>query len=172
MDEQFLAAMAVQPSLMTTSAAGPMPGASASTGDAVSPAANRIFYTPFVVRYPIRAIRIGWINGVVSGNVLAGIYSRTGNQLYASASTAQSGANAFQTVTLDVWLGRGRYYYALSIDNTTGRFQRASPTVSGARLSGMRYEDPGSFTLPATATFAAAIDSYIPVMGISEWALS
>lgn len=147
---------------------------SISPGTATWPVANRVFYVPFWLAGPITAQRMFWPNGgTLSGNVQAGLYSADGARLGTTGTVAQAGANAdqFAALTAAVLLGAGLFYFALTVDNTTAVLLRYGPSAVGiAQASGMATETPGSFGLPATATFGVTGSqlTYIPVVGLSR----
>lgn len=103
---------------------------------------------------------IAILNGsAVSGNVKVALADFNGVVLGQSASTAQSGTAAYQSIPLassvDV-LGPGVYYVMLQVDNTTARF-RSWPlgVFPTQKQTAQTYGTFTSFT-PAT-TFTATV---------------
>lgn len=128
------------------------------------PVANLALYLPILVRTPVTAFQLGWLNAAtVSGNVDAGIYDRNGNRLVSAGSTAMSGSSAIQLVdTADTTLPPDLYYLAMACDNTTATFARASLSGAAAwRTSGVAQQ-ASAFPLPSTAAFAAMAQTVVP----------
>jgi hypothetical protein len=136
-------------------------------GSATWPAANRAIYVPLRVATPTVFSQAWLKNGsAVSGNVDIGIYSADGTRLVSTGSTAQSGTNAYQTIDMtDTLVGRGLYYIALSIDNTTATTFRRNLDAASMRGVGVAQEASAS-PLPASATFAAVVSAYMPEFGV------
>lgn len=131
-----------------------MLGSNASTA---WPLANRIYYYPFYVDDVTIVSKLGFLNGnTVSGNFEAGIYdAKTLARLGTTGSTAQAGTSTAQITALtgDVTLNPGCYFAALTLNNTTGTYNRLNHgIVQLADAWGQRQESPGVFGLPATAT--------------------
>ena len=140
----------------------------AGFASATYPTANLALFIPFVVTEPIVAVQLWCINGAaVSGNVDMGIYDVAGTKLVSIGSTAQSGTSVMQAFNItDTQLGTGRYFLAIALDNTTGTLTRA--TTPAVYLSAFGMAEMGTaFALPATATFAAVTNAYIPLIGLS-----
>ena len=137
-------------------------------GGAAYPSAHLIVYCPIRVPSADTVRRVFWDNdNVVSGNVNVGLYSATGTRLWALGSTAQSGTSAIQFADIaDQALAAGLYYMAFQCDNTSAKFGRMNPAAYIAQSRGVLEEQAASFALPATATFAKATNSYIPVFGL------
>lgn len=118
--------------------------------------ANKAFYIPFRVPFRVQTSAMGiWNGGTVSGNFDLGIYTEDGRRLVSSGSTAQSGANARQTVNVSVSLDAGTYYMGIVFDNTTATLLQYPLGITHLpRFLGC-VEQASAFVLPATATFAA-----------------
>jgi hypothetical protein len=115
-----------------------------------------------------------WLNGsVVSGNIDAGLYDLTGTRLASVGSTPQSGTAQVQRANFatPVTLAAGRYYVAVSLDNTTGTLYKCSAGNLSVRAHGGRLAQPGSnFPLPATfnPTWIPTTQTYTPWVGAVE----
>lgn len=139
-----------------------------SFGSATWPSANRAIFIPFVVSAPWLVARLLVVNGsAASGNIDVGIYDTSGNRLVSAGSTAQAGTTAAQFFDItDSTLAPGVYYFALALDNTTGAVLSVAPVVARVSALGVLSQST-AFPLPATATFAAAQDAYVPMIGAS-----
>jgi hypothetical protein len=127
------------------------------------PAANRIFYHPFVLKGPFYTGKMVWLNGsAVGGDVEMGVYSHSGLLLCRTGTVAQASANVPQSAapTVPMWLPPGRYYWGLTMSTTTNSriesFGAITLIIPFTRASGSLQEssDPGSFGLVSQATFA------------------
>jgi hypothetical protein len=128
-----------------------------ATGSVAWGTANLVLYLPFTLPWTYTVRRIFWVNGAaVAGNVVAGIYSMAGTQLYATAATAQAGTNVSQYVTLPspLVLSSGPGFIAIGCSSVTAQLQMMNISVDRGRLSGL-YQQAAAIPLPATATFAA-----------------
>lgn len=141
----------------------------ASITSGVFPTANKVIYMPIRVPSSMLIQQLYCINGAtVSGNVEVGLYTMDGTKIVSSGSVAQAATNVKQLFNItDTLIGRGAYYMAVTLDNTTGTFFRAVPANAAmAGLLGLLTETTGGFGLPATATFNAAADAYLPMAGL------
>jgi hypothetical protein len=140
----------------------------ASVANIAWPAANRAVYVPFVVNAPIVVVKLMIQNGnVASGNFDIGIYDDQGDRLVSSGSTAQSGTAVAQAVdTTDITLLPGAYYFGVVMDNTTGVIAGLGPAVGICSAAGVLSQST-AFPLPATATFAAAQNAYVPLVALT-----
>ncbi len=108
--------------------------------------------------------------GTASGNVDVGIYDAFGNKMVTMGTTAQAGTSALQTFDItDTTLNPGNYYMACAMDGTTGTALRYTlGSLQVVRATGVLSQST-AFALPTTtATFAAAQDNYIPLMGVTS----
>lgn len=133
------------------------------------PSANRAIYIPFFNPwwYPIK--RLWWYNGGTSGsNADVGIYSSMGGLIVSSGSTARSGINAPQYVSVDYLLPPGTYYHALAFSGTTGMTDTIAGTWSAAltRAIGILQED-SALPLPAQMTPAQSTFTFVPLTGFT-----
>jgi hypothetical protein len=135
---------------------------------AVWPFANRAFYFPFVVEDgDFVASKFILRNATpVSGNFDVGIYNAKYARLVSSGSTAHTGTNQIQQITItDTPLMPGQYFMALVFDNNTAFLLTTSVSVSSviANTWGVRQE-VSAFPLPATATPTAMTANYFPAL--------
>jgi hypothetical protein len=145
------------------------PGVTTSTW----PAANLAIYVPFTIpfRYPVK--RVWWVNGsTITGNIAYGIYSHDMAKIYATASTAQSGASVMQytTPSPDFVLPPGDYYHALIVSATTAALVSGLSGISvvEGRICGLVEQAVGSMTLPDLATPAQFGQTIWPLCGITR----
>jgi hypothetical protein len=143
-----------------------------SNGTATSqtwPTANKALYFPFTLDESTTFTKAFWMNGAtVSGNVDIGIYNEAGTRQVSMGSTAQATINSIQEVNIaDTTLAAGRYYMALSCDNTTATFY--TWLLSSALYSKVlgAAEQTTAFVLPASFTLATPTTANIPVFGFS-----
>lgn len=132
------------------------------------PSANRAIFVPFLVFNPLVAVKMFIANGsTVSGNVDVGIYDTGGSRLVSSGSTAHAGTSATQVFDItDTTLNPGVYYFAVAMDNTTGTIKALTSAVGICSACGVLSQST-AFALPSPATFAAAADAYIPLVGLT-----
>lgn len=134
------------------------------------PAANLAIYVPLQLPfwYPVK--RVFWVNGsTITGNYDLGIYSKGGNRMASTGSTAMTPASDLQYANLDILLSPGAYYIALLNDGTTNRaFGGTAITANAGRIGGLKEQAVGAATLPATATFANYTRTLIPFFGLTR----
>mgnify|MGYP001614663655 CR=1 FL=1 len=133
--------------------------------------ANLALYVPFFVTEPLIVVQMFALNaGAVNGNIDVGIYGSTGTRLVSLAPAAASGANTIQTFNItDTTLQPGLYYMALSNSGTTHTFLSIIPSADAVdviRTMGV-FVETSAGTLPATATFAANTQAFIPYFGLT-----
>lgn len=147
---------------------GPSGAAVLAIASAAFPTANKVLYVPIRIPSPIKVLQLYSSNGATaSGNIDIGVYSKDGTKIISSGSTAQSGVNARQLFDVtDTQLGRGLYYMGITMSNTTGTLFRAAPSLAVLMALGLLTQTPGSFGLPANASFGAYVDAYFPICGI------
>lgn len=131
---------------------------------------------PFRIATPFPVTRFWWVNGgTVNGNVDMGIYTEDGQTLLVSTgSTAQSGTNVIQTVTVSYTLPPGRYYMAFATSSATATFARQSNSVASTRAAGFRQHTTtagANVPLPTTLTFAAHNSAVNPYVGCTRLGL-
>lgn len=138
----------------------------ATLASATWPSGSRAFYIPFRLPFPFVITQAFWENGAaVSGNVDIGIYDAAGTRLRSSGSIAQVNVSVIQSVDLtDLTIDGGVFYLALAVDNTTGTMLRSG--AANMPATGMASQN-AAFPLPATATFAAMANAYLPLCGVT-----
>jgi hypothetical protein len=102
-----------------------------------------------------------------------GIYGEDGSRIYSTGSVAQSGTAAIQYVTLtpEIVLPPGRYYYAWACDGTTSRAYFSPLTAVQGETFGLVQQTLGAIgTMPDLATFVAYAGQGGPFCGITRTA--
>lgn len=134
------------------------------------PSANRAIFIPFSLAAPFQMKKVWWANGATANaNIDCGVYSAGGTLLGSIGSTAQAGTSVVQSATLSLSLTPGAYYMALVLSATTGTILRTSGLTAAAGLPAAGIAQQASaLPLPATATFATAASSYVPLFGITS----
>lgn len=134
-------------------------------------ASNRAILVPFWLTSPFPIRNIFWLNGTaVSGNVDAAVYGLNGNRILSTGSTAQAGTSSMQVVsTTETWLGPGKFFLGLVLDNTTGTIVRGNPGGPRTKAYGILMNN-SSFPFPAdiSSTWQESITATVPLVGISE----
>lgn len=132
------------------------------------PSANTAIFIPFGIAAPIVVEKMFIHNGAtVSGNVDVGIYDESGNRLVSSGSTAQAGVSALQVFDVtNTNLYPGRYFLAVTFDNTTGTILVTSMPGTSQKSFGV-LQRTLAFPLPVTVTFQASSLSPVPLVGLS-----
>jgi hypothetical protein len=141
---------------------------SGSPTAAAWPSANLAIYIPMAIDRP-EVITALWVyNGSVNGNIDIGVYDEDYNRLVSTGAVAQSGANTIQSVDItDYAIAPGLYYMGLSLSSGTGQvFRSAAVSLPYVRAFGVTQE-ASAHPLPATATFAALANHYVPVFGMA-----
>lgn len=138
-----------------------------ATGSAVWPTANLALFMPFSIPAQQTVNRMIWFNGtVVSGNVDAGVYNEDGTRVVTCGSTAQAGISVAQVANVTATpLAAGSYFMALACDNITATFSRW-PFAATYLRGGPIVQAAGSFVLPASVTFAAPANAYLPLLSV------
>lgn len=134
------------------------------------PSANLAIFVPVRIPYPVTVYKmvVGCGSGT-GGNFDVGIYDSSGNKLVSSGATARPGASQEKVVDVtDTVIGPGLYYFALSADGTNTfmmvNHTGASPIpLQKTRLFGV-IGMATAYTLPSTATFAAATTGLFPAI--------
>lgn len=108
----------------------------ASTASAAWSAANKPFAIEFAVNYACVVRQLGWINGTAAGGgVDMGIYDLAWNRLVSTGAQTGTGNSVFQWIDVtDTALAPGRYYLAMSRDNTTANRILQWATLASADL--------------------------------------
>lgn len=127
-------------------------------------------YCPIMAQAPMSITAFFVVNGAsTSGNFEIGLYAADGTKLSSTGSTAQSGTNTYQSVSVTPFnIGAGLYFLAVTFDNTTATVRSEAVGAQLLRSLGFLEQDlSGSWALPATATFAAASMSVVPLAGMT-----
>lgn len=136
------------------------------------PTANKVIYVPIVVPELITVNQMKcWNGAAVSGNIAMGVYDISGNRLINTGTTAHATVSDWQIINVtDTVLYPDLYFLALTCSNTTSAFACWTVGNSGiaqvAESIGLRFETPGVFGLPTTATFSVAVNAIVPQFGI------
>ena len=140
--------------------------ASSSSGGTAWPSANLALFLPFYIRVP--GI-IYTLNGTTGGNIDAGLYNEAGAALFRNGSVAQAGAVQAFTITGGLSVGTGRYWFGVAKDDAVGQLRRWTNATNMTNIQKMfaMAQMTASFPLPATITFAASAQAYIPHIGIN-----
>lgn len=134
--------------------------------------ANSAVYIPMSVPWPYPVNRVWWVNGsTIGNNVDFGIYTPSGNKIFSTGSTAQSGTSVPQFVTpgTPFLLDPGNYYFAYACSGTTSTaFGTALSTAGQSAMCGL-YSQATALPLPASATFASmGVALAVPLCGITR----
>ena len=152
-------------------------GALQAAASGTWPAANDAVLIPFFLSAPTRIQRLFCYNGATAaGNIDLGIYAATDGAtdmtlLVSSGSTAQSGTNTLQTVSIDITIGPGTFYFGLAASSASATFFRN--TLDGIAVfgtngeGGMLYRTT-SFPLPTTITTNDVAPNFMPVVGLAQ----
>lgn len=142
-----------------------MSGANLQGGNSIWPTASLAIYLPIEISVFCTITALLIQVSVASGNLDVGIYDETGAKLVSSGSTVV-GAAGIQNVNIaDTALKPGVYFAAMAVDNITASFIRLSITQDMGRSVGCQQQAT-AFPLPATATFAAFTQAYLPLISL------
>lgn len=139
------------------------------TNSIAYPTANKAFYIPFRLRFPITVTSLWTANGTNASQTRdVGIYSWDGRRIVSAGSTAGSGTSTLQVYSITATtIGPGMFYLAMASSGTTNAFLAAGPgDVRNEKPLGM-FEQTTAFPLPATATFGTMVATYIPLFGLA-----
>lgn len=128
-------------------------------GNDTTPSVTETYLCELNVPYNCTITGIALFNGTaVAGNVTAYLYDSAGVNLGASASTAQSGTDAFQRFALSAAYsakGPATYVVGFQFNNTSARFNSHIVGNFGAsKKTGETYGTPTTVTAPSTFTTA------------------
>lgn len=142
-----------------------------AVASAVWPAAQLALYVPFRIGQDVKISGFFWYNGAtVNGNTDCGVYDSSGAKLTSSGATAQSGANAIQTVALGtpIIISAGNYYYLalMSTSATATYFRGPNLTAEEARQLGITDQESVGSALPTTQTRSTPGSGALPIFGI------
>lgn len=132
------------------------------------PVNNRAFFVPFAIEGPLTVAKLWLANGgVAAGNFDIGIYDAALTKLVSTGSTAQSGTNVLQVVSVGPYrLSAGQFFLALGMSNTSGQaLADTNLTTEQLRMVGV-FTQESAVALPATATPASAASAFLPLFGL------
>jgi len=144
-------------------------GSLANLQQATWPGANLALFIPFYLPERTTFLLAWWRNGdTIGNNVDVAVYDEDYNRLYSIGSTAQVGTVTNQTVVINWTLGPGRFYLAMSQDDTTGKIYRCTTTaaITTMRCTGL-CEQAAAFPLPNPMAPTALTTNYLPIVGLS-----
>lgn len=158
------------PFSVTRSIGGGLYTLSERLNDAAStvwPSANLALYVPILLSERVTVSQFFSYNGAAVGNNLdLGLYTEDGTRVLSTGSVAQSGTNTIQEFDVtDTAVGPGVFFLAAACNGTTSTLFVANPDAEFLRMLGC-FQQASAFALPATATFAAMAQAYVPVVGI------
>lgn len=126
-------------------------GGTFAPGSSTFTTANYARYYPMSLPWPYLVRRVWWINGSsATGNRNFGIYTRGFAQIYATGSTAASGASSLQYVTpgSPILLQPGEYYFAFNCSATTNAVWGKNTGAADQIQCGILQQNVGSVSLP------------------------
>lgn len=134
------------------------------------PSANLAIFIPFCLGSPVTVCKLAAGAGTTAtGNFDVGIYDSAGNKIVSSGATAKGSSVEHIIDIADTRIGPGVYYLAMSADGTNN-YVMVTPSGSSpvplqkTRLYGV-LNMATAYTLPGSATFAAASNVPFPVIG-------
>lgn len=144
------------------------------------PAANLGIFIPLYVRAPFVAQQVEWVNGTVvsAPSMEVALYNEAGTvKMATSGVVTQAGSGVPQAVTITggIIVPRGRYWMGMVVSNNTSgmmRYTGAAALTDLHKFIGNSETALGGTALPATITFAAASQAYVPFMGLSGLSLA
>lgn len=139
---------------------------SAAAASTAWPAANLAIFVPLLLPIPVIITKLAIGAGATAaGNFDVGIFDSAGHKLVSSGATAK-GADTEQVIDVtDTQIGPGIYYFGMSADGTNNYAMFSlSVSIPRTRIMGA-MEQTTAYTLPATATFAAAASfTFLPAI--------
>jgi len=149
---------AVSPRLFHT---GGMPARVSTDGTDQTPVATEVYICELFVPCNVKVTGLAIMNGsAVSGNVKVGLANSSGTVIASSASTAQSGTDAYQRIAFTnqvTLVGPATYYSLVFVDNTTARLNAHTFGDFGAsKQTGQTYAT-GFTTITPPTTFTTAL---------------
>lgn len=135
---------------------GNTPVKASTDGTDATPVVTETYIAEILLPFNARVTGLALFNGsAVAGNVKGIIYNSAGAVLGSTASTAQSGTDAFQRVALSAALNLtpGTYYVGWQFNNTGARFN-AHPigNFGASKKTGETYGTATTITPPTTFT--------------------
>ena len=117
--------------------------------------ANKAFYVPITVLEKITIAKFYCTNGgTASGNFDIGLYDNANSKISSTGSTAQSGTNTVQSVSVAQFtIYPGVYKLAMSMSSTTGtQFMLNGLANASSTVQFDMAEEASALPLPSTAT--------------------
>lgn len=137
---------------------GGNPASISTDGNDTTPSATETYFAEVFVPDLVTVTGIALFNGsAAAGNVTLALFDAANNLLRKTASTAQSGTDAYQSIALasTVQIPRGTYYFAAQFDDTNARFNSHVLGKFGAgKATSTTYGTFSGFTMPTTFTTA------------------
>lgn len=140
---------------------GGVPATASTSGTDATPVITEVYIAEVFVPANVTLTGVSVMNGsAVSGNLKVGLANSAGAVVATSASTAQSGTDAYQRVPFtSTYAAKGpaTYYVLLFIDNTTARFNTHTfGDFGAAKQTGQVYATGFTAITPPT-TFTTAL---------------
>ena len=149
---------AVSPRLFHT---GGIPAQVSTDGTDQTPVATEVYICELFVPCNVTVTGLAIMNGTaVSGNVKVGLAGSTGKVLTFSASTAQSGTDAYQRIPFIsqiALVGPATYFSLVFIDNVTGRLNTHTFGNFGASKQTGQVYATGFTDITVPTTFTTAL---------------
>lgn len=133
------------------------------------PVNNLALFFPIIVSSPCTVYHMAVEVTTQSGNVDVGIYNEALSLLVSAGSTAVAAAGLQSFNIADTVLAPGLYYLAMACSTTVAAFRRLPHQGTEMRVFGAAQQAT-ALPLPATATFAALAQNYMP--GIAAYTRS
>lgn len=114
--------------------------------------ANQVYYQGVNIALPCTITGISIYNGsTATGNILVALYNSAGTQVAVSASTAQSGTQAIQSIPFTGTYAAvpGLYYLAIVPSSASSTFNCIFTGGSGGSAAAGSFTMPGTITPPA-----------------------
>lgn len=111
----------------TVSPTGGVPAITTTQGTDTTPAITETYISAVNIGHNATITGVAILNGsAVAGNVTVALYDANGCPIAVSASTAQSGTAAYQSIAFTAPVqvqGPGRYYVGVQFSSTSARFR-------------------------------------------------
>lgn len=135
---------------------GGNPAMISTDGNDTTPSLTETYFAELFVPDLVTVTGIALFNGsAAAGNVTLALFDAANNLLGKTASTAQSGTDAYQAIDLAsaVQIPRGTYYVAAQFSSTSARFNSHALGKFGAgKATSTTYGTFSGFTMPTTFT--------------------
>jgi hypothetical protein len=140
-----------------------------ASASATWPTNNLGIFIPFSLPAPYVVRSLYSVNGATaSGNLDMGIFALDGTLIVSKGSTAQSGTDTLQILSVTATLlSPGRYFVALSSSTTAATFYRNPYGAAGQGVGGI-LQASSQLPLANLPTFATPANSYVPLCGLAS----